>query len=96
MSSLRSRTPTIPAACSAAVLSVTFSGHVVGSAVPASQARARTVVGLVPVNWTRRRTTAPLEAGNPVSMSLVRLLPSLRCARMKIVDFPAESPTPTR
>jgi len=51
VSSLRSRTPTAPAVCSAAFASVVSSiQRSTGSAEPSSQARARIAVGLIPWN----------------------------------------------
>src|SRR5207237_791846 len=69
VSSFRARMPTAAAVCSAPVESVVLSVHDEGSAVPSSQARARTLVGLTPWNCTRSQTTTPLDAGTPVSRS---------------------------
>ena len=45
---LRARTPTAPATCSAAFVSVVLRVQAVGSVVPSAQACARMAVGLVP------------------------------------------------
>src|SRR6266566_3383261 len=71
-------------------------GLVDGSVVPSSQARARKAVGFTPWNSTCSQTTAPSAAVSPVSRSLPRLVPSLRCVRRRISAPPAPCTTPTR
>ena len=88
VSSLRARTPTAPATCSAPVLSVVFNNHVDGSTEPAAHTRARITVGLTPWNSARTHNNTPSAAATPVFTSAAILEPSLRCARKKTVPRP--------
>ena len=55
----------LPGFWSAAVVSVAVVCQVVGSVAAAGQARARSVVGLVPSTWTRTRIGVPAVAVMP-------------------------------
>ena len=61
------RRPSEPAPCSAAALLVAVYCQVDGSTLPSAQARTRSVVGLVPVTWPRKRMmllASVVEAGH--------------------------------
>ena len=68
----RGRGPTPPAAWNPAVESVAVFCQVVGSVVPAFHTRARTVVGEVPVTWTRISSCCPAAIVMPGDQGLGR------------------------
>lgn len=77
------RTPTEPATWSPTAELVALACHEPGSDVPASQARARIVVGLAPVACTRSTNVSPALKLRPVSTSANRFACALVCPRMK-------------